>query len=61
MDGIKTNFDAIKAMDINELAVYLADINKKDVLPLEMKRLLESPYTRNKSEVSLENDDGEKQ
>ena len=61
MDGIKTNFDAIKAMDINELAVYLADINKKDVLPLEMKRWLESPYTRNKSEVSLENDDGEKQ
>lgn len=54
MDGIKTNFDAIKNMDINELAVYLADINKKDVLPLDMKRWLESPYTRNKSEVLSE-------
>jgi len=55
MDGIKTNFDAIKNMDINELAVYLADINKKDVLPLDMKRWLESPYIRtNKSEVLSE-------
>lgn len=44
MDGIETNMQHIQNMDIDMLAIYLSDINIKDVSPLEMKKWLESEY-----------------
>ena len=52
MDGIKTNYQHVQEMDIDLLSVFLADFNRENYYPLEIKRWLEKPYVGDRITVN---------